>query len=248
MFRRALLRQSRLAGSATPFSSISSPIRRQSTIIQHSQQLARSLPSRVQSRYASTEANGEKPKAEDAAEAAEAEKPSELDTLKKDLEAREKEVVEMKDKYLRSVADFRNLQERTRRDVEAARTFAIQKFAGDLIESIDNLERALGVVPADKVDAAKAEENKDLYELFSGLKMTEGILMNTLKKHGVIRFDPSEHVDGQPQKFDPSRHEALFMSPVEGKQDGDIMHVQNKGFTLNGRILRAAKVGVVKNA
>lgn len=68
--------------------------------------------------------------------------------------------------------------------------------------------------------------------------MTEGVLMNTLKKHGVVRFDPSELVDGQPQKFDPSRHEALFMSPVEGKQDGDIMHVQNKGFTLNGRILR----------
>ncbi|EFQ99251.1 grpE protein [Nannizzia gypsea CBS 118893] len=245
MFRRALLRQSRLAGSATP-SSIVSPIRRQSAIIHQSQQLAaRSLPSRVQSRYASTEANGDKPKAE---EATEAEKPSELDTLKKDLEAREKEVVDLKDKYLRSVADFRNLQERTRRDVEAARTFAIQKFAGDLIESIDNLERALGAVPPEKVDAANAKENKDVYDLFSGLKMTEGILMNTLKKHGVVRFDPSEPVDGQPQKFDPSRHEALFMSPMEGKQDGDIMHVQNKGFTLNGRVLRAAKVGVVKNA
>ncbi|KAM5439414.1 GrpE, mitochondrial [Microsporum ferrugineum] len=243
MFRRALLRQSRLAGSATPFSV--SPIHRQAAIIQQSQQLTRSLPTRLQSRYASTEANGEKPKAE---EAAEAEKPSELDTLKKDLEAREKEVVDLKDKYLRSVADFRNLQERTRRDVEAARTFAIQKFAGDLIESIDNLERALEAVPAEKVDAANAKENKDVYELYSGLKMTEGILMNTLKKHGVVRFDPSELIDGQPQKFDPSRHEALFMSPMEGKQDGEILHVQNKGFTLNGRILRAAKVGVVKNA
>lgn len=93
MFRRALLRQSRLAGSAAP-SSLVSPIHRQSAIIRQSQQLAaRSLPSRVQSRYASTEANGEKPKAE---EAAEAEKPSELETLKKNLEAREKEVVDLK--------------------------------------------------------------------------------------------------------------------------------------------------------
>lgn len=93
MFRRAFLRQSRLAGSAAP-SSIISPFHRQSAIIRQSQQLAaRSFPSRVHSRYASTEANGEKPKAE---EAAEAEKPSEVETLKKDLEAREKEVVDLK--------------------------------------------------------------------------------------------------------------------------------------------------------
>src|SRR5271156_2464037 len=56
------------------------------------------------------------------------------------------------DKYLRSVADFRNLQERTRRDVESARQFAIQRFAADLIESVDNLDRALESVPAESLN------------------------------------------------------------------------------------------------
>jgi len=145
------------------------------------------------------------------------------------------------DKYLRSLADFRNLQERTRRDVEAARTFAIQRFATDLVESIDNFDRALSVVPSEKLSPTEDEANKDLIDLFSGLKMTENILMSTLKKHGLERFDPSEPTEeGQPQKFDPRLHEATFMTMVEGKEDGDVMHTQSKGYMLNDRVLRVS--------
>lgn len=136
------------------------------------------------------------------------------------------------------MADFANLQERTRREVEAARLFGIQKFAQDLVESVDNLDRALTAVPAEKVQ--NAEVNKDLFELYSGLKMTERILMNTLKKHGLERFDPSEPVDGKAQKFDPSLHEATFMSPAPHLEDGDVMYTQTKGFILNGRVLRVS--------
>jgi molecular chaperone GrpE len=74
--------------------------------------------------------------------------------------------------------------------------------------------------------------------------MTERILMETLKKHGLERFDPS--VEGH--RFDPNHHEALFMAPVEGKEDGTVFTTQQKGFKLNGRIVRAAKVGIVKNS
>lgn len=74
--------------------------------------------------------------------------------------------------------------------------------------------------------------------------MTESILMTTLKKHGLERFDPVE----QKRKFDPRLDEATFMTKVEGREDGDVFHTQSKGYTLNGRILRAAKVGVVKNS
>ena len=84
---------------------------------------------------------------------------------------------------------------------------------------------------------------KDLLSLYEGLRMTESILMNTLKKHGLERFDPS--VEGE--KFDPNQHEATFMTPMQGKEDNTVFHTQQKGFKLNGRILRAAKVGVVKN-
>jgi molecular chaperone GrpE len=171
------------------------------------------------------------------------------DKLKEELEWKDKEIIDLKDKYLRSVADFRNLQERTKRDIESARTFAIQRFATDLLESVDNFERALSVVPAEKLSAALAENNKDLHDLFQGLKMTENILMAALKKHGLERFDPGEPTeDGKSQKFDPQLHEATFMAKAEDKQDGDIMHTQSKGFSLNGRVLRAAKVGVVKNS
>jgi molecular chaperone GrpE len=147
---------------------------------------------------------------------------------------------------LRSVADYRNLQERTKREVESARNFALQRFATDLIDSIDNFDRALGSVPESAVaTATETESNKDLVNLFSGLKMTEEILMATLKKHGLEKYDPME---GGGRKFDPNTDEATFFTKVEGKQDGDVFFTQSKGYKLNGRVLRAAKVGVVKNS
>ncbi|MCJ1407982.1 Mitochondrial matrix cochaperone [Ptychographa xylographoides] len=166
--------------------------------------------------------------------------PEPEDPVKRELEAKNKEVIDLKDKYLRSVADFRNLQERTKRDVSAARDFAITKFAKDLIDSVDNLDRALETVPAEKISA---DENKDLKDLYDGLRMTERILMQTLSKHGLQRFDPSEKAE----RFDPNVHEATFMTKVEGKEDGSVFTTVQKGFQLNGRVIRAAKVGVVKN-
>ncbi|OAX82816.1 hypothetical protein ACJ72_02835 [Emergomyces africanus] len=208
------------------------------------------FPPRLCQGYSSNQSEGAEPGKEATTEGNGKEKnPEEMeDPIKKELETAKKEIVDLKDKYLRSVADFRNLQERTRREVEAARNFAIQRFATDLLDSIDNLDRALAAVPAEKISGAAEKENKDLAELVSGLRMTERVLFNTLNKHGLARFDPSELVDGKPQKFDPKLHEATFMVAAEGKEDGDVLHAQTKGFTLNGRTLRAAKVGVVKNS
>lgn len=130
--------------------------------------------------------------------------------------------------------------------MENARSFAIQKFAVDLLESIDNFDRALSVVPADKLTDG-SEANKDLLELHQGLKMTENILMNTLKKHGLERFDPLESADGKASKFDPKLHEATFMAKAEGKENGDIMFVQSKGYSLNGRVLRVSHLLIVRH-
>ena len=155
-----------------------------------------------------------------------------------------KMINEQQDRYLRSVADFRNLQDRTKRDVQSARDYAIQKFASDLIESVDNLDRALSTVPPSKLAPqnsdpdSKPEEkeyNKDLANLYDGLKMTETILMGTLKKHGMERFDPSE---GEGEIFNPNLHEATFQTKVEGKEDGKVFMTQQKGFLLHGRVLR----------
>ncbi|EAL93598.1 hypothetical protein KXW98_000238 [Aspergillus fumigatus] len=249
MFQRTLLRQAQAAKSIVSLRATSttpSVIRRTSQL--QSQLLSvRPVVRQPTYRFYSTEnqaQNAEKAEAKEN-EAAE-ESPEE--SLRKELEAKEKEIVDLKDKYMRSVADFLNLQERTKRDMENARNFAIQRFAVDLLESIDNFDRALLAVPAEKLKAEVTESNKELMDLVSGLRMTQNILLNTLKKHGLERFDPSEPAeDGKPQKFDPNVHEATFMTKVEGKEDGDIIHTQTTGFKLNGRVLRAAKVGVVKN-
>lgn len=216
----------------------------------------------------------EAPKAEEKAEAKEGEKNGETDAvaqLKKDLEAKDAEARDWKvriysllinlpktlkesldlltntfllqDKCLRTVADFRNLQDRTAREVKSARDFAIQKFAKDLVDSVDNLDRALSTVSPEKLKAEnKSEDLQELANFYEGLKMTENILIQTLAKHGLERLEP----DGV--KFNPNEHEATFMAPQPGKEDNTVFFVQQKGFKLNGRVLRAAKVGIVKNA
>ncbi|ODM16032.1 hypothetical protein SI65_08466 [Aspergillus cristatus] len=254
MFQRTILRQGQTAArSALSSRSISTaplavrrPSRLQSQLPQSFRPLIRQPAYRFYSTEKAAESEGKKEEAKEG-EAAAAEQSPE-DALRKELEDKKKEVTDLKDKYVRSVADFMNLQERTKRDMESARSFAIQKFAMDLLESIDNFDRALLAVPAEKLSGAEAE-NKDLLDLVTGLQMTQNVLMNSLKRHGVERFDPSEvGEDGKPQKFDPNLHEATFMAKSENMEDGDIMYTQSKGFTLNGRTIRAAKVGVVRNS
>ncbi|KAJ5984210.1 GrpE protein [Penicillium waksmanii] len=244
MFQRTFLRQARAARS--PLSTISSTTATP-LALRPASRFQTQLPAITQGfaprgRFYSTE-----PEQKDAPKEGETAEETPLEQAQKKIEEKEKEVIELKDKYLRSVADARNQQERSKRDMDGARKFAIQGFAKDLLESIDNFDRALLAVPAEKLTADQNEENKDLLELVAGLKMTENILMNTLERHGLERFDPGELVDGKPQKFDPNLHEATFMAKSEAHDDGAVMYVQSKGFRLNGRILRAAKVGVAKN-
>jgi len=139
--------------------------------------------------------------------------------------------------------------------VQSARDFALQKFAKDLIASVDNLEHALSSVPAEHLSAsppslqdATAPDilqtiHKDLVSLHKGLRLTESVLMETLRRHGLTRFDPAE----AGEKFDPNMHEAVFQAPIPGKEEGTVFQTQQKGFMLNGRVIRAPKVGVVKN-
>jgi molecular chaperone GrpE len=103
------------------------------------------------------------------------------------------------------------MQDRAARDQRAARDFAIQWFSKDLLDSVDNLDRALAMVPEERLKAEeKTEQLQDLVNLYEGLKMTESVLMQTLRKHGLERFDPHG------EKFNPNEHEATFMTPQEG--------------------------------
>ena len=141
----------------------------------------------------------------------------------------------MKNGYVRAVADFRNLQESTKKEVQKAKDFALQKFSKDLIVSLDNFSLALNAVKEETL--ASNDEVKNLYE---GVDMTRSVFEKTLKSYGIEKIDPI----GQP--FDPNHHEASFEIPQPDKEPGTVFHVQQPGYTLNSRVLRPAKVGIVK--
>lgn len=165
------------------------------------------------------------------------EKPaSEVEELQSKLTKKDKELANMKNHYARAIADFRNLQESTKLEKQKARDFALQKFAKDLLESVDNFDLALNAV---KEDTLKA--NAEVKNLYEGVDMTRNVFEKTLARHGIEKVDPI----GQP--FDPNQHEATFEIAQPDKEPGTVFHVQKNGYTLNSRVLRPAKVGVVKD-
>lgn len=155
--------------------------------------------------------------------------------LREALSKKDKELADMKNHYARAVADFRNLQETTKKEMQKARDFALQKFAKDLLESLDNFTLALNSVKEETL-----ETNEEVKNLFDGVSMTKNVFEKTLARHGIEKIHPM----GEP--FDPNQHEATFEIPQPDKEPGTIFHVQQPGYTLNKRVLRPAKVGLVK--
>lgn len=166
----------------------------------------------------------------------EAKEPSELEKLKSQLAQKDKDLADMKNHYARAVADFRNLQESTKKEVQKAKDFALQKFAKDLLESADNFALALNAVKEDTLAG-----NEDVKNLHDGVSMTKTVFEKTLARHGIEKIEPLG------EQFDPNLHEATFEIPQPDKQPGTVFHVQQPGYTLNARVLRPAKVGLVKD-
>lgn len=150
-------------------------------------------------------------------------------------------------------ADFLNLQRNAAREKEQQRDFAITKFAGDLLETVDVLAMALKSVPPSAVKAPSSDASSSssapseksaeahLYDLHQGVEMTHRLLLQTLFKYHVKPFDPTG------EKFDPNRHEALYQAPIPGKEPGTVLECQKIGYTIKDRVLRAAQVGVVQD-
>lgn len=140
----------------------------------------------------------------------------------------------MQEKHAKSRADVKNLEEQSKRELHAAKSFAIQRLARDLLDTVDNLARAAKVVNADaKQDA---ERHKEFADLLEDLEKVEARLMGTLMNHGLTVIEPTG------EKFDPNVHEATFEMPMPGKEAGTVFYVEQKGYSLNGRVLRPAKV------
>lgn len=163
----------------------------------------------------------------------------ELEERAAELEAREKE---SKEAMLRLLADMENLRSRTARQMEDTKKFATQKLAKDILDVADNLERALGAVPAEVRDKAGAVEGTDYYaqlcSLSEGVGMVRSTLQGVLGGNGMVRFDPKG------QKFDPHTMSALFEFPNPAAKNKEVVEVVKVGYSLNGRVIRPAEVGV----
>lgn len=150
----------------------------------------------------------------------------------------EQQVKDLKDQLLRSLAEQDNTRRIAQRDVESARQFAIKSFAKALLDTSDNLERALQAVPEDLKD--DKENHAVLVTLFEGIEMTQSGLDKAFTMNGLVKFGEVG------AEFDPNQHEALYEYPDPDKKPGTVGQIMKSGFMLNQRVLRPAEVGVVK--
>jgi len=149
------------------------------------------------------------------------------------IEALQDQLTKTKDDALRTLADAQNIRRRAEKDIENARKFALEKFAGDLLGVADNLERAL-----DTAD----QTNEVVKPLFDGVELTQKSLVDTLAKFNVVQLNPL----GEP--FDPQFHQAMSMVENPDVEPNTVTLVMQKGYTINERLLRPAMVMVSKAA
>ncbi|RUO25246.1 nucleotide exchange factor GrpE [Aliidiomarina minuta] len=143
------------------------------------------------------------------------------------------EAEERKDAALRAAAESENVRRRAALDVEKARNFALEKFAAELLPVVDNLERALQAID---------QEDDSTKNVVEGIEMTHKSFLSTLQKFGV------EEVNPQDQPFNPEHHEAMGMQENADVPANTVIAVMQKGYLLNGRLLRPAMVMVSREA
>lgn len=152
-------------------------------------------------------------------------------SLEEQLEAAKQTVVDAREQSLRAAAEAQNIRRRAEKDAENARKFALEKFAGDMLPVVDNLDRAL---------ASADVEDEALKSILEGVELTRKTLIDALARHNVEQLNPV----GEP--FNPEYHEAMAMVPNPDVEPNSVMDVMQKGYTLNGRLLRAAMVVIAK--
>jgi molecular chaperone GrpE len=153
----------------------------------------------------------------------------ELERLQQALSQAEERAKANWDQYLRAVADLENIRKRAERDVQAANRYGLEKFAGELIPVLDSLELAV-----------QSGEKADARTLVEGQKATLRLLTRAFEKLGITELDPKG------EKFDPNRHEAMLVQEAPNAAPDSVVQVVQRGYELNGRVLRPARVIVAK--
>lgn len=169
--------------------------------------------------------------AEETVEAAETSEQGDSVDLEAQVASLTEQLAEAKDQAIRAVADAQNARRRAEQDVEKAHKFALEKFSGDMLVVADNLERALASIDL------QDEAFKGIAE---GVDLTYRSLVDALKRHKVEQVDPT----GEP--FDPQLHQAMSMVENGEVEPNTVLNVFQKGYTLNGRLVRPAMVVVSK--
>ena len=158
---------------------------------------------------------------------------SETDEFQAALDQVQAEAEQYRDQAVRAHAEMENVRKRAQRDVESARKFAIEKFASELLGVRDSLELGL---------KAAEEQSGDYNKLKEGMDMTVRMLVSSMEKVGIEAIDPKG------ETFNPEFHEAVSTQPSDELESNTVADVMQKGYTLNGRVLRAAMVVVAKPA
>ena len=142
-------------------------------------------------------------------------------------------IAQLQDQVLRAQAEMENIRRRAARDVDNAHKFALEKFTADLLPVIDSLEKAVEAGAGTEAEPAASGA------VIEGVELSLKLFVSTLEKVGIVQLDPL----GEP--FDPQHHEAMAMVPNPDAEPNSVLDVMQKGYSLNGRLVRAAKVIVV---
>jgi molecular chaperone GrpE len=150
------------------------------------------------------------------------------------VEVLTREVAELKDRLLRTLAEMENMRRRTDREVADARVYGIQSFARDVLAVADNMQRALDAVGGE----LRANIEPGVRSLLDGVELTERELLKVLERQGIRKFEPHG------EKFDPNLHQAMYQVPHPSAPSGTVVQVVQPGYMIGERILRPAMVGV----
>jgi molecular chaperone GrpE len=151
------------------------------------------------------------------------------------LRALEAERDDMRDRWMRAEADMQNLRARTKREVDDAKAYAVQKFAKDVVEAAENIKRGIDSLPP-----AADDEPEIITRLREGFEGVERSFVALLERNGIAAEDPV----GKP--FDANLHQAMAEQISDDQPAGVVLQAWSRGWTLNGRLLRPAMVVVSK--
>lgn len=175
------------------------------------------------------EAKKQEPEMEDVEP--QAELADEAADVEAELAALRAERDELRDRFMRALADAENARKRSDRDRREAEQYGGSKLARDLLPVYDSMKRA--------VESISPEQREANAALIEGVELTMRELLNVFRKHGIEVISPAP---GDP--FDPQVHQAMFEAPVPGTKAGNVLQVMADGFMLHDRLLRPAQVGV----